>query len=807
MVGQTLGHYRILEKLGAGAMGVMYRAEDTSLKRLVALKVLPEDLAGSQERLERLQREAETLATLEHPNIVAVHTIEEIEGRRFLTMELVEGQRLSDLIPESGMPTDRTLALTIPLADALAAAHEKGIVHRDLKPNNIMVTPESRVKLLDFGLALLRPEAPKGEMTELPTEPLEPEGLFGGTVPYMSPEQLRGEELDGRSDVFSFGIVLYQMATGRHPFESENAASLISSILNEPTWDVDAVRTDVPHHLARITRRCLEKDPSLRYQSAVDLRNELADLRRERNAEDVRARAEPSRLEQSGRRLPRKALVGALLAVLVLALAGWYAGRVSFGRRAIEAKADAALPQIRALAVLPFEDLTRDPDQQWFSSGITSELNAALSQVPDLSVTSHTSVMHYTEKGQSVGEIARELGVDAFIGGSVLREGDRVRITVELFDASNGRNLWTQRYDRQFEEILALYGAVARSVARRVEATVSPELSARWERAGAVDERAYLAYLRGRVEAAKWTDAGWQEAIRHYEEAIERAPEFGGARAAIAEVYSLLSVGLGVMPSHEAAAKAVDAAMKAVELDPFSAASHTALAQIHMREWNWDLADKEFQRAIELNPSYVPARQHYTTLLIVLNRIEESGVEAREAARLSPHDPSIECLTALPLLYEERYAEAVTHLQGVLAEYPRFGLAHYALSWAYSGTGRFEEAVTEAERSLARIGSDYLSPKLAMACAYAWSGRSDEALSILDGLQTRRTEQADVPAAYIGGVHACMGNREEALEWFETSLENREPAFSSIVNDFWLSELREDPRYQTLQRRMGVPVG
>ena len=806
MVGQTLGHYKILDKLGAGGMGEVYLAEDTTLKRQVALKVLPPDLAASQERLERFQREAESLAALNHPNIVHVYSVEEDEGTHFITMELVEGEPLSHMIKIGGLPLEQIFEISIPLADALATAHEKGIIHRDLKPANIMVTDEGRVKVLDFGLAKLRQEAEAQFSSQLPTEPLTEEGRIIGTVPYMSPEQLEGKDLDSRTDVFSLGVMLYEMTTGERPFKGDTSVSLISSIVKDEPLPVDAIREGLPHHVGRIIRHCLEKKPSRRFQSALDVRNELEDLERERSTDSREERTRPGAVDGPSRQRQWWPLVAGALTVGVLALVAWLSTGPFFGRKPTEA-GFVAVPEIRTLAVLPLSNLTGDPEQQWFSGGITSELISTLSQVPDLAVTSHTSVMAYEREPKSVREIARELGVDAVIDGSVMREGDLVRIKIQLVDTSTDRILWSHGYDRVLGEIFALYSEVARSVAREVAVTISPELSNRLAQVGGVNKGAYLSYLRGREQSAKWTGTGWEEAIRYYQEAIGLDPKFGRAHAALAEADSLLSVGFGVMPAHEAAGKARSAAMKALELDSSSAEAHSALAQVYMREWNWALSEKEFQRAIELNPSYVPARQFYTTLLLALMRVDEARAEVQKAAELSPNDASIKVLVAGTLLAAERYPEALAHLEGVLAEHPQFGFANYALSWVYLLSGRYDESIAEAERSLGLIGAESLSPKLVMACAYARSGRLSHARTILRALEVRRAEFEDVPVAYLAAVHHCMGNRQKALEWFEISLEKSEPILPNFVNEPFLKELRQEPRFQAVQRGMGLAVG
>ena len=417
MVGQTLSHYKILDKLGAGGMGEVYLAKDTTLKRRVALKVLPPELAANQERLERFQREAETLAALDHPNIVHIYSVEEVDGVRFLTMQLVEGKRLSDLIPKSGMALERIFEVAIPLADALAAAHEKGVIHRDLKPGNIMVTEDGRVKVLDFGLAKLRPEVEVPEATALPTEPLTEEGRILGTMPYMSPEQLEGSALDARTDIFSLGVILYEMAAGERPFKGDSSVSIISSIMKDTPRGVDTLREELPHHLGRVIAHCLEKNPKRRYQSAIDVHNELDALRKEVDTGLApTSSAEGKMIEAPRGRLWWPYVAG--VAVLVLVIAALWIARpqapTAVGR------------QITSLAVLPLRDLSGDPTQEYFAEGMTEELITDLSKISALKVISRTSVMRYKQTEKSMPQIAKELGgrcLDRGLSSSIRQSG------------------------------------------------------------------------------------------------------------------------------------------------------------------------------------------------------------------------------------------------------------------------------------------------------------------------------------------------------------------------------------------------
>jgi serine/threonine-protein kinase len=695
MVGRTLGHYRILDKLGAGGMGEVYRAQDTTLKRQVALKVLPAELAANQERLERFQREAETLAALDHPNIVHIYTVEAAEGVHFLTMQLVRGQRLAELVPDDGLPVERLLEIALPMVDALRAAHERGIVHRDLKPENVMVDEEGRVKILDFGLAKLRlPEAGDGDSL-LSTQAMTQAGVVMGTVPYMSPEQVQGTPVDHRTDLFSLGVLLYEMACGTRPFSGENSASLMSSILRDAPAPVAERKSGLPQRLVDLIDRCLEKDREERYQTARELHGELLELERELSA----GQAVVARPAAKGVRLGSRLLLAAVLVLAIVAGLIWFLQR---GSRE-PTSATSAGPQISSLAVLPLRNLSGDPEQDYFVDGMTEALMTDLSKIGALKVISRSSAMRYKGTEKPLAEIARELDVDAVIEGSVVREGDRVGITAQLIEAATATNLWADRYDREISSILALQGEVAQAIAREIQVTLTPEEESLLTRARQVNPEAYDAYLKGLFHWYELTPADLDTALQYFELALEKDPDYAPAQVGIYFVWAGRQQ-MGLTPASEAGPKARAAALRAVEMDDTLAEAHNALAGMKTwTDWDWEGADTAFQRALELDPSFAFAHAMYSHLLITVGRIDEALVHSERALELDPYNVLFKAFHGVVLFYDRRYDDALATFRAVLAMQPDHPTALGFLEELLIKMGRRDELL-EVQRQ--RIAND-----------------------------------------------------------------------------------------------------
>jgi len=743
-----LGPYEIIAPLGKGGMGEVYRARDTRLGRDIALKRLPDDVASSPDRLARFEREARAVAALNHPSIVTLHSIEDHEGTRFLTMEVIEGRSLDQHILPGGLPVTRVLEVGITLADALAAAHGKGVVHRDLKPANVMLTPEGRLKVLDFGLAKLAgSDVDPATVDTTVTAPLTAAGTVMGTVPYMAPEQLVGGSVDARTDLFSLGILLYELATGRRPFEGASLPEVSAAILHKEPPPLAGVRRDLPSDLGRIITRCLAKDPDRRIQTAKDVRNELE--------------------------LVRRAMETGPLAAVVAA-------------------------EVPSVAVLPFTTTGRGEEDEDFADGITVDVIAHLCKVRTIRVISRASVMPFRKRDIPLEQIASRLNVANVLDGSVRRAGERVRIVAQLIDAASGRSLWAETYDRQLADIFGIQTDVALHIAAALEAELSPKERERISRGPTPDLPAYEAYLRGWRCHVRYTQQGYLEAIEYFDLALARDPRFALAHVGRAITYTEL-VETGGLDREKAAAQALSSAARAVALDPELGEAHCALAYARMAfEFDWQGAEASYRRAIELSPGYSEAYGLFGRMLAGLERYDEAIALQKRASELDPLSARSDIVTSL--VRAGRYEEAIGAARRALVTDPDFPRLRTILGWALLLTGRVDEGVAELERAVALAPNDtaWLAQ---LGQAYGLAGRKERALEIL-----RRLESWPAPVSpyHMAYVHVGLGHFERALDYLEQSFERGSGATFGIKGSFLFAPLRGHPRFTALLRRLGV---
>jgi len=796
--GQTLSHYRLIEKIGEGGMGVVWKAEDTVLGRTVAIKVLPEAFAQSSERRARLEREAKLLASLNHSNIATIHGLEESEGVRFLVMEFVPGENLAERLVRGSIPNDEALTLCRQIAEALEAAHAKGVIHRDLKPANVKVTPEGKVKVLDFGLAkAFESEGPSGDMSQSPTITTggTRAGVLLGTGAYMSPEQARGKTLDKRTDIWSFGCILYEILTGKLTFPGETVSDTIAAVLTkEPEWSALPASTSIK--IRDLLQRCLQKDSQQRLRDIGDARIEIGEsLVHPSDVPRIPATAGPPRGAARRRWIAWVVPATIFLAVLAVTL---YSIRDRFGPKL-------KLPTGKVmLAVLPFENLGGDPEQEFFSDGMTEEMIAQLGRLhpKKLGVIARTSVMLFKDTKKPIDQIGRELGVDYLLEGSVRRASDRVRITAQLIQVSDQTHLWAETYERDSGDIFAIQSDVAHQVARSLAVELLPR-EAGLTSTSTTSPQAHEAYLKGRFFWNKRTEEGLMRGIEYFEKAIEEDPGYALAYAGLADSYVLLPW-YSSLPPGGTLPKARKAAMKALEINDRVPEAHTSLAFIRTTyDWDWSGAERAYQRSMELDPNYANAHHWYGLHLAVVGRLQEGQAELQKALELDPLSLIINTDAALPLIFAGKYDQAMEQFRKVLDIDPGFSPAHSLLGDFYLFKGMFEEAVAEAE-TLMEFSEvvPWTWGKELLGRAYAMSGKRGKALEILQQLRegSEKGYSEGLTFSYI-----ALGEMDQAFEFLERAFEERDGWLLFAKMSPYYDPLRSDPRFQDLLRRMNFP--
>ena len=779
MIGETILHYKIIEKLGEGGMGVVYLAEDLNLERKVAIKFLPRHIAGNSEERERFKIEAKAAAALNHPNIATIYAIEESGEDTFIVMEFIDGIELKDKIKSGPIPIKEAINIAVQIAEGLEAAHKKGIVHRDIKSQNIMISDDGKVKIMDFGLAKVSGGT---QLTKV--------GSTIGTAAYMSPEQALGEEVDTRSDIFSFGVVLYEMLTARLPFNAEHQAALVYSVINETPQPVARFNNKVSQDFERIVFKALAKDKEERYQHADDI---IADLRRERknieyakvDQDNMRSTAPQVKIQQPDKNFRRYYIASAIL--ILLAVVAAYL--IFFAQGS----------EINSIAVLPFSITSPDSSANILSDGITEGIINSLSSIPSLTVMSRNAVFRYVGENVDVKEVGKKLNVKAVLLGRIAQAGDSYAISVELVDAGNEQHLWGAQYNKHASDIYSLQGEVSKDISEQLRLKLSGEEENRLAKNYTKNSEAYTLYLKGLYYLNKRTRDGIIKGIDYFKQSLEKDPNYALAHSGIADGYGLMG-GNYFMSPDEAYPKEREAAQYALRLDDNLAEAHTALADVlNTYDWNWEGANREYRKAIELNPNYANAHHWYAIALANQGLFDEAFSEIKRAQQLDPLSIRINQNVGYIYYLSRQYDKAINLLRKTIEIDSTFPLGNAELGDCYFMKKQYDIAY-DAYQTEVRVTGDSTNIYL-LACVDAVTGRKKEAM-VLRGKLKDISTRTFVPTSYFVFIEIYLGNKDKAFALLQKAVEEKDSYMISLKTEPKFDPIRSDPRFANLLREV-----